>query len=95
MTTTLAAAGRAGLVPVKGASQVHEARPWMASEDFALFAEVLPSVYFFVSVTPKGQDAAAASANHLPKFYVDGDALRVGMQLMLQAGRDYLNATDS
>lgn len=92
---TLAVAARAGLVRVNGASQLHEAKQWTASEHRALFAEALPSVYFFVRATPKVQDAATAQANHSPKFYVDEDALRVGMQSLLQAGLDYLNATDS
>lgn len=90
----LAASVRASLVQVNGAAQVLEARPWMASEDFALFAQAVPSVYFFVGVTPKGQDAAKAPANHSPKFFVDEDSLRVGMQSMLQASLDYLSATD-
>ena len=92
---TLAAAVRASLVRVNGAAQVPDAKPWMASEDFALFAQAVPSVYFFVGVTPKDQDAGLAPANHSPKFFVDEDALRVGMQSMLQASLDYLSATGS
>ena len=90
----LAVAVRNSLVQINGAAQVAEAKPWMASEDFALFAQAVPSVYFFVGVTPKDQDAAQAPANHSPKFFVDEDALRVGMQSMLQASLDYLSATD-
>ena len=88
----LAASVRTSLVNVNGTAQVPEAKPWMASEDFALFAQAVPSVYFFVGVTPKGQDPAKAPANHSPKFFVDEDSLRVGMQSMLQASLDYLNA---
>ncbi len=91
----LAASVRTSLVNVNGTAQVPEAKPWMASEDFALFAQEIPSVYFFVGVTPKGQDPAKAPANHSPKFFVDEDALRVGMQSMLQASLDYLNAPES
>jgi amidohydrolase len=83
---------RASLVRINGAAQVREAKPWMASEDFALFAEAVPSVYFFVGATPKGQDAATAPANHSPKFFLDEGALKVGMQSMLQASLDYLGA---
>ncbi|MGB3380388.1 MAG: amidohydrolase [Rhodanobacter sp.] len=88
----LAADVRASLVRINGAAQVREAKPWMASEDFALFAEAVPSVYFFVGATPKGQDAATAPANHSPKFFLDEGALKVGMQSMLQASLDYLGA---
>ena len=88
----LSASVRASLLRINESSQVIEAKPWMASEDFASFAQAVPSVYFFVGVTPKDQDAANAPANHSPKFYVDEDALRVGMQSMLQASLDYLDA---
>lgn len=90
----LAASVRTSLVDVNGTAQVPEAKPWMASEDFALFAQAVPSVYLFVGVTPKGQDPAKAPANHSPKFFVDEDSLRVGMQSMLQASLDYLNPAD-
>ena len=91
----LAASVRASLERVNGIAQVPEAKPWMTSEDFALFAQAVPSVYFFVGVTPEDQDPANAPANHSPKFFVDEDSLRVGMQSMLQASLDYLKAPDS
>lgn len=86
----LTAGVHASLVRIDGAPQVDEAKPWMASEDFALFAEAVPSVYFFVGATPKGQDAATAPSNHSPKFFLDEGALQVGLQSMLQASLDYL-----
>lgn len=91
----LAAGVHASLVRVDGAPNVQEARPWMASEDFALFAQAIPSVYFFVGATPKGQDAATAPSNHSPKFFLDEGALKIGMQSMLQASLDYLDGTGS
>jgi amidohydrolase len=91
----LAAGVLASLVRVDGATNVQEARPSMASEDFALFAQAVPSVYFFVGATPQGQDAATAPSNHSPKFFLDEGALKIGMQSMLQASLDYLDGTDS
>lgn len=91
----LAAGVHASLVRIDGAPNVREAKPWMASEDFALFAEAVPSVYFFVGATPKGLDAATAPSNHSPKFFLDEGALKIGMQSMLQASLDYLDADDS
>ena len=78
-----------------GNDHVIEARPWMASEDFAYFAKEVPSVYFFVGATPTGQDALKAPANHSPKFFMDEGALKFGMESMLQATLDYLNAPAS
>lgn len=78
-----------------GADHVIEAKPWMASEDFAYFANAVPSVYFWVGSTPAGQDALKAPANHSPKFFMDEGALKIGMASMLQATLDFLNAPAS
>ena len=78
-----------------GSEHVIEARPWMASEDFAYFADAVPGVYFFVGATPLGQDASKAPANHSPKFFLDEGALKIGMESMLQASLDYLDTPAS
>ncbi|GAB2554012.1 amidohydrolase [Rhodanobacter koreensis] len=91
----LAARVRSSIGKALGSEHVIEAKPWMASEDFAYFAKAVPSVYFFVGATPLGQDASKAPANHSPKFYLDEDALKIGMESMLQASLDYLDAPAS
>ncbi|OOG53591.1 amidohydrolase [Rhodanobacter sp. C03] len=91
----LAARVRGSIGKALGNEHVIEAKPWMASEDFAYFAKAVPSVYFFVGATPLGQDASKAPANHSPKFYLDEGALKIGMESMLQASLDYLNAPTS
>lgn len=78
-----------------GGDHVIDAKPWMASEDFAYFANEVPSVYFWVGSTPAGQDALKAPANHSPKFFMDEGALKIGMESMLQATLDYLNTPTS
>lgn len=91
----LAARVRTSIGTALGNDHVIEAKPWMASEDFAYFAEQVPSVYFFVGSTPAGQDALKAPANHSPKFFLDEGALKIGMESMLQATLDYLNTPAS
>ncbi len=91
----LAARVRKSLEQALGSAHVAEAKPWMASEDFAYFAQAVPSVYFFVGATPVGQDAAKAPANHSPKFFLDEGALKVGMTAMLQSALDYLDGASS
>lgn len=91
----LAVRVRGSLRTAIGGDHVIEAKPWMASEDFAYFAEAVPSVYFFVGATPQGQDAAKAPSNHSPKFFLDEGALKIGMESMLQASLDYLDAPAS
>jgi len=91
----LTARVRASLEKALGKEHVVEAERWTASEDFPHLAigAKAPSVYFFVGTTPAGQDAAAAPANHSPKFFVDEGALPVGMSAMLQASLDFLAGT--
>jgi len=83
---------RASIGKAIGAEHVVDGRPWMASEDYAYFAQQAPSVYFFVGSTPVGQDAAHAPSNHSPRFFLDESALQIGMHSMLQASLDFLNA---
>ena len=60
------------------------------SEDFAYYGQKLPAFFYFVGVTPPGQDALKAPSNHSPLFYIDEPALQVGLKTMLTATLDYL-----
>ena len=42
-----------------------------ASEDYSFFAEKVPSVFFFVGITPADQDPLQAPSNHSDFFYLD------------------------
>jgi amidohydrolase len=60
------------------------------AEDFSFFGERVPSLYFFVGITPPGQDAATAPSNHSPKFFIDESGLELGLRAMLGVTVDYL-----
>lgn len=64
------------------------------AEDFAYIARVVPSAYFWVGVTPPGQDPLKAPDNHSDLFYVDESALSVGLRAMLRVAVDYLQGPD-
>ncbi|MBS0365843.1 MAG: amidohydrolase [Proteobacteria bacterium] len=76
-----------------GAAQVREVPLVTASEDFSFFARKVPGFFFFVGVTPKGQDADAAPTNHSDYFYVDESGLAVGLAAMTQVVVDYLQGS--
>jgi len=61
------------------------------AEDFAFFAEKVPSFFFFVGVTPRAQLLTAAS-NHSPLFYVDEAAIPTAARAMANVAIDYLQA---
>jgi len=75
---------------VAGAANVREIALITAGEDYAYFAQKVPSFYFFVGVTPAGTDPATAPANHSPLFYLDEAALPLATRALLQVTLDYL-----
>lgn len=63
-----------------------------ASEDFSFFAEQVPGLYVFLGVTPRDQDPAKAAPNHNPRFFVDEEALVVGVRTLASLAVNFLNA---
>lgn len=61
------------------------------AEDFAYFAERVPSLFFNIGVTPPGQDLLTTPANHSPFFSIDESGLPLGVRAMVQVAVDYLN----
>jgi amidohydrolase len=61
-----------------------------SAEDYAYFAQKVPSVYFIVGTVPASQDPRTAPANHSPLFYVDESGLETGLKAFLYVVVDYL-----
>jgi len=79
------------LQAVVGQDNVYEPPLQMGAEDFSLFAQQVPAMFFFVGSTGEGIDPAKAPANHSPKFLLDEKALDVGLRALLQVSLDYLH----
>ena len=75
---------------VAGAENVREIGLQTTAEDFAVYANRVPSLYFWVGVTPPGVDPEAAPSNHSPEFYLDEASLGVGMRALLHLAVEYL-----
>ena len=60
------------------------------AEDFSYYALETPGMFFFLGVTPTGQDAVTALSNHSPHFFADEKALQLGVNAMTQLVVDYL-----
>lgn len=60
------------------------------AEDFAFYAQEVPSVFFFVGITPEDQDPATAPGNHSDYFYVDEKSIPIALRAMTQMAVDYL-----
>jgi len=75
-----------------GAEQVMLIPKVSGSEDFSFFQHVVPGLFFFVGVTPQGQDPLAVAPNHSPRFFVDETALALGVRAMAHVACDFLEA---
>jgi amidohydrolase len=75
---------------VAGEDNVREVPLMTGAEDFAYFAQVVPSFYFAVGVTPVGTDPRIAPSNHSPLFYLDEAALPIATRALTQLAVDYL-----
>jgi amidohydrolase len=78
------------LAHVAGDKNVSIATPMTIAEDFSLYEEKVPGMFFFLGVTPMDQDATTAARNHSPKFFVDESAMPLGMRAMAHVAMDYL-----
>lgn len=60
------------------------------AEDFSYYSRQAPSVYYWVGITPQGQDLRTAPDNHSDRFYVDESGIAVGVKSILHVAVDYL-----
>ena len=77
---------------VAGAKQVTMTPKVTGSEDFSFFQQVVPGLFFFVGVTPAGQDPRGAAPNHSPLFRIDEAGLALGVRALAQVACDFLEA---
>ena len=60
-----------------------------ASEDFAYYGKLMPSLFVFLGATPKQQDLTKAAPNHSPYFIVDDATLKTGVETHVRFIMDY------
>lgn len=60
------------------------------AEDFSYFQHQVPGFFFFLGVTPPGQDLSKVPQNHSPLFFADESALPVGVKALTNLALDYL-----
>jgi amidohydrolase len=73
-----------------GSERIKESRPVMGAEDFSLLANEVPGLFFFLGVTPPGEDPRQAPANHSPLFHIHEPALKYGVRALAYLAIDYL-----
>jgi amidohydrolase len=50
----------------------------------------MPSLYFWVGITPPDKDPSAVPFNHSPLFYLDESGMLTGIRAMLSLTTDFL-----
>ena len=90
--TELTEAVLPALQRVAGAAHVLNIPKVTGSEDFSFYQHVVPGFFFFVGVTPPGQDPAKAASNHSPLFYIDEQGLPLALRALTHVAVDWLEA---
>lgn len=66
--------------------------PTTTSEDFSLYQQRVPGIFIFLGIAPPDADLKQVAPNHSPKFFVDEQALPIGVRLLSSLAVDYLSA---
>ncbi len=77
------------LVAALGDDNVPIADPWMAGEDFSLFANEVPGFFYMLGTLAPG---TTSGDHHSPTFRADDSAIPIGMRTMSYTLWDYLSA---
>jgi len=62
------------------------------AEDFAFYAEKVPSFFFFLGGMPVGKSPLEAAPHHTPKFYIEESGMTLGVKTFCHLVIDYMNA---
>lgn len=60
------------------------------AEDFSQFGAEVPSLYFWIGITPRERDPDTAAFNHSPLFYLDEAGLITGVRALLALTTEFL-----
>lgn len=72
--------------------KVFDVPPRTIAEDFALFQQKVPGMFFFLGINAAGADPSKVAANHSATFSVDEGAFPNGIRAMAHLAIDYLQS---
>jgi amidohydrolase len=61
------------------------------ADDYSFFAQQVPSLYFWIGITPRDRDPLKVAFNHSPEFYVDEAGMITGVRALLTLTTEYLS----
>ena len=68
---------------LESVGDVTEMDPITGAEDFSMYGDHAPALFFFVGVTPEDEDMDSVPTNHSPLFFLDERGLAHGTRAML------------
>lgn len=77
---------------VAGESNVREITLQTTAEDFSYYGTQGPALFLWIGATPPDRDPITAPFNHSPLFYLDEDAMRLGVKTLLSLALAQLEA---
>lgn len=73
-----------------GSENVKQQKAITGAEDFAYYANEVPSFFFFVGGCPEGKDPNEVAPHHTPDFFVPDSGMKTGLRAMLGATFGYM-----
>jgi amidohydrolase len=64
------------------------------AEDFAEFAQKVPSLYFYIGGLPKGKDKKTSAPHHTAEFFIDESGFKTGIIALCNLVFDYIENRD-
>ncbi|GAB3282407.1 amidohydrolase [Parahaliea aestuarii] len=83
------------LQKVVGQQRLRETDPAMGAEDFSFYQQEIPGLIFLLGVNKDGVGIGEAAMNHSPHFFVNEDALKLGVEALTTLAVDYLNSSET
>jgi amidohydrolase len=62
------------------------------AEDFSFYQKAVPGLFIRVGCTPPDRSIASSAPGHSPRFYLDEDCLKVGLQALSALALDWLSS---
>jgi amidohydrolase len=66
-----------------GTDNVREISLQTTADDYSYFGQQVPSLYFWVGITPRDRDPQQVAFNHSPLFYLDEAGMNTGVRALL------------
>jgi amidohydrolase len=74
---------------VAGPSGLVETTPFTPSEDFSIYQQHIPGIFFFLGVRKPGASMEEYAPNHSPRFKLDESGLKLGVRALANLTVDY------